>query len=166
MDHLRKRSRVTGDIVRLVQGDIFQSCAQTLVNPVNCRGASGKGLALEFSRRWPEMAEAYQQACGRGEVRIGHPFLFRKEDRQVLCLPTKDDWRKPSKYEFIEAGLGAIRDRFKEWEIKSLAVPALGCGLGGLEWDKIKSVIVRYLSDLPIDIEVYEPEARSSGLGR
>src|SRR5262245_30585669 len=89
-------------------GNIFESNAKTLVNTVNCVGVMGKGLAKEFKDRYPAMADAYVQACRRGEVRSGVPFIYRYLDQNILCFPTKDNWKGPSKYEFIEAGLSAL----------------------------------------------------------
>ncbi len=103
--------------IRIVHGSIFESSAQTLVNPVNCRGVMGAGLAKEFNRRWPRMYEVYREACQRGEVRIGHPLLCPMRDRWVLNFPTKDDWRERSKLEYIERGLETVVARYQEWGI-------------------------------------------------
>jgi len=145
-------------MIRYVRGNLFDSGAQTLVNPVNCRGVMGKGLAKAFKERWPEMFPQYQEACKIGEVRPGSPLLFKGNDRQILSVPTKDDWKQPSTLEMVEAGLNAIRERYRDWGITSIAMPALGCGLGGLEWSKVRPLIETHLSDLPIEIEVYEPQ--------
>lgn len=153
-------------MIRFTQGNLFDAKAQTLVNTVNCVGVMGKGLAKEFRDRWPEMCRHYQVACRRGELRSGKPFLYRDLGIQILCFPTKDNWKGPSKYEFIEAGLQAIREHYREWEITSLALPALGCGLGGLEWDKVKALMEKILGDLPIEIEVYEPGPADLKVGR
>jgi O-acetyl-ADP-ribose deacetylase (regulator of RNase III) len=146
-------------MIQFVQGNLFDSSAQTLINPVNCRGVMGKGLAKVFKDHWPEMFRQYQEACRKGAVRPGSPLLFKGKDRQILSVPTKDDWKKPSTYEIVEAGLKAIRERYRDWGITSLAMPALGCGLGGLEWSKVRPLIATHLADLPIGIEVYEPQA-------
>jgi len=144
-------------MIRFVTGNILESKAQTLVNTVNCVGVMGKGLAKAFRDQWPEMYREYQAACRRRELRSGKPFLWRDLHKQILCLPTKDNWKGSSKYEFIEAGLEAIRQQYRDWNIKSLAVPPLGCGLGGLEWDKVRALIEKHLGDLPLETEVYEP---------
>lgn len=142
-------------MIKFVQGDIFKSKAQTLVNPVNCKGAMGKGLAFGFRMHWPDMYNAYKLACKQGIVRPGNPLLFEGSP-QILSVPTKDDWRNPSTYEIVEAGINAIKENYQKWHITSLAIPALGCGLGGLSWNKVKPLIME-LAVLPIDIEVYEP---------
>lgn len=144
-------------MIKFVNGDIFKSEAQTLVNTVNCVGVMGKGLAKEFKDRFPEMNRQYVAACKRGEVRSGHPFLYRDLTRVILCFPTKDNWKGPSKYEFVEAGLDTIAAKYPQWGITSMAIPPLGCGLGGLDWKKVRSLIEKYLGSLPIPIDVYEP---------
>ena len=115
-------------MMRFTRGNLFDSGAQTLVNTVNCVGVMGKGIAKEFRDRWPEMFKDYFAACRRHELRAGRPHLWRSGDRLILNFPTKDNWKEPSKYEFIEAGLKAIRDRYQEWGISSMAFPPLGCG--------------------------------------
>ena len=133
-------------MIRIVQGNLFQSSAQTLVNAVNCDGFMGRGLSKGFRERWPSMFLAYHDACLHGEVSIGRPFLFRAADRQILNVPTRERWKSPSRYDFVEAGLEAIRDRHQEWGITSIALPALGCGLGGLDWGKVRPMIERAFS--------------------
>jgi O-acetyl-ADP-ribose deacetylase (regulator of RNase III) len=146
--------------MRLVQGDIFRSKATTLVNPVNCMGVMGAGLALAFKKRFPAMYVEYHDLCTRGQVRPGKPHLFRDiSGTQILNLPTKVDWRDQSKLELIEAGLQWFRENYEVKGIVSAAFPALGCGLGGLCWDDVLPLLEKYLCDLPIDIEVYVPQS-------
>jgi O-acetyl-ADP-ribose deacetylase (regulator of RNase III) len=149
-------------MIRFVQGDLLSSGSQTLVNPVNCLGVMGKGLAKAFKDRWPEMFKLYRDACLRGEVRPGLPHLYRTPEKQILSVPTKDDYKAPSTYEIVEAGLRALRDRYREWDIQSLALPALGCGLGGLDWPRVREMIEANLTGVPIEIEVYEPRPEST----
>ena len=144
-------------MIRFIKGNIFDSNAKTLVNTVNCVGIMGKGLAKEFKLRFPSMYKEYVNACRRGELRSGRPFIYRDLVKNVLCFPTKDNWKGPSKYEFIEAGLKAIAENYEKWGLESLAVPPLGTGLGGLDWKRVKELVIKYLGHLPIDIEVYEP---------
>lgn len=144
-------------MISFKSGDIFKSKSQTLVATVNCVGIMGKGLAKEFKQRFPEMFKEYAKACARGELKKGKLFLYDYLDVKILCFPTKDNWKGPSKYEFIEEGLITLRQHYHEWGITSIAVPPLGSGLGGLKWEKVRELIVKYLEDLPIDIEVYEP---------
>ncbi|MCI0558816.1 MAG: macro domain-containing protein, partial [Nitrososphaera sp.] len=144
-------------MIKFVQGDIFQSKAETLIATVNCVGIMGKGLAKEFRLRYPEMYREYVKICKKGELRKGRLFHFKDLHSAILCFPTKDNWKGPSKYEFVEEGLKALVANYEKWQISSLAIPPLGCGLGGLDWDRVKSLIKKYLSHLPIEIEVYEP---------
>jgi O-acetyl-ADP-ribose deacetylase (regulator of RNase III) len=139
-------------------GDIFQSSAQTLVNTVNCVGVMGKGIALGFKRRFPEMFDDYVARCERGEVRLGSPYLYRYEDGPwILNFPTKDHWKSRSRLPDIEAGLTHLRDHYESWGITSLAVPPLGAGNGGLEWHVVGPTLVRHLAELRIPVELYVP---------
>lgn len=144
-------------MLTFTHGDLFKSKAQTLVATVNCVGIMGKGIAKEFRQRFPDMYKAYFKACKRGELQSGRLFYYKDLVSSILCFPTKDNWKGSSKYEFIEAGLKAIVENYQKWGIDSLALPPLGCGLGGLDWSKVKPLIVKHLAELPIDIEVYEP---------
>ncbi len=146
-------------MIKFVQGDIFKSKMQTLVATVNCVGIMGKGLAKEFKLRYPDMYKEYAKACKRGELQKGKLFLYRDLQNSILCFPTKDNWKGPSKYEFIEEGLKTLVDKHQEWGITSIAIPPLGSGLGGLDWTKVKALILKFLSDLPIEFEIYEPLA-------
>lgn len=144
--------------LQILRGDIFRSAAQTLVNPVNTHGVMGGGLALEFRRRFPDMFQDYVQRCRRGEVRIGKPYIWHSPAGQnVLNFPTKDDWKSPSRLEYIAEGLRYLVDHHLEMGITSLAVPALGCGLGGLEWRVVRPLMGRELSLLGIPVEIFEP---------
>ena len=144
--------------MKVLVGDIFQSEAQTLVNAVNCVGVMGKGIALEFKKRFPEMYEDYVVRCARKEVRIGEPYLFRGAALpQIINFPTKDHWKSLSRIEDIEHGLKYLLSRYKEWGISSLAVPALGCGNGQLEWQVVKPLIQKYVQEMDVPVEVYAP---------
>jgi O-acetyl-ADP-ribose deacetylase (regulator of RNase III)/uncharacterized protein YwgA len=143
---------------RALIGDLFASRAQTLVNTVNCVGVMGKGVALEFKKRWPAMFEDYQRRCERKQVRLGEPYLYRDAaGTSIVNFPTKDHWRSPSRIADIERGLDYLVDHVRDWRIASLALPPLGCGNGGLEWSEVGPLIYRKLHNLPIDVEVYAP---------
>lgn len=145
-------------MVKVVIGDIFESGAQTLVNTVNCVGVMGKGVALEFKHRFPEMYDDYVRRCARGEVRLGQPYLFRwLFPPWVLNFPTKDHWRSVARLADIEAGLRHLIANYREWGIESLAVPPLGCGQGQLEWRIVGPTLYRYLSQMDIPVELYAP---------
>jgi len=139
-------------------GDLFASQAQTLVNTVNCVGVMGKGVALEFKKRWPAMFEDYQRRCASKQVRLGVPYLYRDvAGAPIVNFPTKDHWRSPSRVADIENGLDYLVAHAEEWGIRSLAVPPLGCGNGGLEWSEVGPLIYRKLHGAPFDVEVYAP---------
>jgi O-acetyl-ADP-ribose deacetylase (regulator of RNase III)/uncharacterized protein YwgA len=145
-------------MVKVVTGDIFESKAQTLVNTVNCVGVMGKGIALEFKRRFPDMYEDYVARCRRGQVRLGEPYLFRRATPPwVLNFPTKDDWRSLAKLSDIVRGLEYLNTHHREWGITSLAVPPLGCGQGQLEWRVVGPTLFRYIKKLDIAVELYAP---------
>ncbi len=139
-------------------GDMFASKAQAIVNTVNCVGIMGKGVALEFKRRYPAMFQDYEQRCARKEVRVGEPYVFQlNADRLIVNFPTKDHWRSPSRLSDIEAGLDLFVERYVAWGVTSIAFPPLGCGNGGLLWSDVGQVMYQKLNKLPIPIEVYAP---------
>lgn len=138
-------------------GDLFASDADALVNTVNCVGVMGKGVALEFKKRFPLMARDYADRCARGEVRLGEPYLFAEQGRRIINFPTKGHWRSPSRLRDIEAGLDRLVVQMAEWGIAGIALPPLGCGNGGLEWSQVGPLIYAKLGSLPIEVEVYAP---------
>ncbi|NSW76998.1 MAG: macro domain-containing protein [Candidatus Atribacteria bacterium] len=146
----------------LVGKNIFDSQAQTLVNTVNCVGVMGKGLALEFKKRFPQMYEDYVERCQRKELKIGQPYLYTASKPWILNFPTKYHWRQGSKRDYIEKGLQYLLEHYREWGIESLAVPPLGCGEGGLAWEVIGPIIEWYLSRMDIPVELYAPYDLSS----
>lgn len=139
-------------------GSIFNSKCQTLVNPINCVGLMGAGLAKMFSDKYPAMNRDYRQRCNNGEVVIGMPYVYQTADKTVLNFPTKNDWRKASKIEYISDGLDYFVSNYKDMGITSIAFPALGAGLGGLDWETVKQVMLEKLSNLDIEIEIYSPK--------
>jgi O-acetyl-ADP-ribose deacetylase (regulator of RNase III)/uncharacterized protein YwgA len=144
--------------VRVLIGDMFESRAQTWVNTVNCVGVMGKGIALGFKQRFPEMYRDYVERCERGEVKLGQPYLYRHLiPPWVLNFPTKDHWRSVSKLSDIVAGLRYLEAHYQQWEIESLAVPPLGSGEGQLEWRVVGPTLYRHLSRLDIPVELYAP---------
>ncbi len=139
-------------------GDLFSSSAQTLVNTVNCVGVMGKGVALEFKNRYPEMFEDYLVRCGRREVRLGLPYLYRDlAGVSILNFPTKNHWRSSARLADIDSGLDHFVAHHAQWAITSIAFPPLGCGNGGLEWSEVGPLMFRKLRRLEIPIEVYAP---------
>ena len=142
-------------MIRYLTGDIFQSEMQTLVVPVNTVGVMGAGLAKEFARRYPKMFEIYREDCEDGIYKVGRLGIWRENiSRWILNFPTKTDWRKPSKLEYIEAGLETLVETYERAYIESIAFPKLGCGLGGLHWPDVRALFEDYLNQVCIDVEV------------
>lgn len=139
-------------------GDLFASRAQTLVNTVNTVGIMGKGVALEFKKRWPAMFDDYKAKCDRQQLQLGEPYLYRDlSGAWIVNFPTKGHWKAATRISDIERGLDQLAARIDEWGITSLAMPPLGCGNGGLEWSEVGPLIYRKMSGLAIDVEVYAP---------
>lgn len=140
---------------------MFESDAEALVNTVNTMGVMGKGVALQFKNRYHDNYKAYAEACKRGEVRIGQMLVVRDHsllgEKLIVNFPTKTDWRKPSEYEYVAQGLDALVDTINQYGIKSIAIPPLGAGNGGLRWDRVKQMIEEKLAGLDVRIVVYEP---------
>jgi O-acetyl-ADP-ribose deacetylase (regulator of RNase III)/uncharacterized protein YwgA len=144
--------------VKVLIGDIFESKAQTLVNTVNCVGVMGKGIALRFRERFPDMYEDYVLRCKAREVKLGQPYLYRRLiPPWIVNFPTKYHWRDRSSLEAIVRGTEYLAKHSREWGIESLAVPPLGCGEGQLDWRVVGPTLYRHLSQLPIPVELYAP---------
>lgn len=148
-------------IPKIIKGNIFNSNCQTLVNTVNCVGFMGKGIALEFGYRYPEMERKYKEMCKENKIRIGKLWLYKSNDKRILNFPTKKDWKHPSKLEYIEEGLKNFANNYANQGVTSIAFPQLGTSSGGLEWTEIRALMLRYLSNLEIPIEIYEFEAKA-----
>jgi O-acetyl-ADP-ribose deacetylase (regulator of RNase III) len=145
-------------MLKILVGDLFASQAQTLVNAVNCVGVMGRGLALEFKKRFPQMFEDYVERCRHNQVRLGEPYVFRdRSGVMVMNFPTKGHWRSSSRLIDIEQGLDYFLAHYADWGVSSVAFPALGCGYGGLAWAEVEPVMYGKLRDLPIAVEVYVP---------
>lgn len=142
-------------MIEYIEGDIFSSPAQVIVNTVNTVGVMGKGLALSYKNRYPEMFEAYKRACDKNQLKTGKLMLFYSPDHWILLFPTKENWRYPSKLEYIEAGLVKFVQTYADKNITSIAFPRLGCGNGELNWDDVRPIMEKYLHSLPIEIYIY-----------
>ncbi len=140
-------------MIELTQGNILKAEAEALVNTVNCAGLMGKGIALQFKKAYPENFDAYHKACAVGKVQPGRMFIFDLHSmlnpKYVVNFPTKRDWRANSRYEDIESGLQALVADIRRLGIRSIAMPPLGCGLGGLDWNKVRPMIERAFANLP-----------------
>lgn len=149
-------------MIKYLKGNILNSDSQALVNTVNTVGVMGKGIALQFKKAYPENYKSYLKACKNNEISIGNMCVTSGNysstgEKIIINFPTKKDWRNPSEYEYIESGLNSLKEIIKTNKIKSIALPPLGAGNGGLVWEKVKKIIDEKLSDLEIEIYVYVP---------
>ncbi len=150
-------------MIQYVEGNILESDAMALVNTVNLVGVMGKGIALQFKKQFPINFKLYKKACEENTIGIGKLLVTKEQtvfgEKIIINFPTKKDWRKSSEYSYIEDGLDDLIRIIGEYHIKSVAIPPLGAGNGGLHWEIVKKIIEGKLSSLPIDIIVYEPNA-------
>lgn len=128
-----------------MQGNIFDAETDSFVNPVNCAGVMGKGLALEFKKRFPTNFSVYKEECSHSRLFPGKVFSFNENGKTIFNFPTKDHWKENSNYKDIERGLNSLVVEILRSEVKSVAIPALGCGLGGLDFGKVSILIQRAL---------------------
>ncbi len=145
------------------EGDLLSTDAEALVNTVNTVGVMGKGIALQFKQAFPDNYSAYEAACKRGEVQLGRMFVFHRNTlnnpRIIINFPTKEHWRKRSRIEDIESGLQALIEVVESEKIHSIAVPPLGCGSGGLDWNQVRPRIEQAFSEVPeISVQLFYPE--------
>ncbi|MCU0326452.1 MAG: macro domain-containing protein [Spirosomaceae bacterium] len=143
-------------------GNLLESKADALVNTVNTVGVMGKGIALQFKNIFPNNLKLYHNACKNRELKVGKLFITEEESllagkKIIVNFPTKTDWRLPSEYEYIEDGLAELVKVIKERNIKSIAVPPLGSGNGGLDWNNVKQILEKYLKDVDCNVYIYEP---------
>ena len=149
-------------MIRFTTGDILAEDAEALVNTVNCVGVMGRGIALQFKKAFPENFRVYAEACERGEVQPGRMFVFETRQltnpRYIVNFPTKRHWRGNSRIEDIDAGLKDLATVIRKRDIRSIAVPPLGAGLGGLEWSDVRPRIENALHGFnDLDVVVFEP---------
>lgn len=171
--------RIT-DRLSLVHGDMFFSTMQTLTISVNTVGVMGKGLASRTKYQFPDVYVFYEDLCREKKLQIGKPYIYKREssfdemlydnpgdlpelnsNKWFLLFPTKKHWRNESKLEDIEAGLKWLNENYAREGVHSLALPALGCGLGGLEWKDVGPLMCKYLASLPIPVSIYLPREQS-----
>lgn len=147
-------------MIEFVHGDMFAAPVDIRVNTVNCVGVMGAGVALAFKQRYPEMFKEYKKHCKDGLIRPGKLHIWKALSGDwIINFPTKRDWREQSRYEDISDGLDDLRDYLRSLGPVSVALPALGCGHGGLEWDRVSKMIEDKLRDLDADIRVFSPSA-------
>ncbi len=173
------RSKI-GDNISVIEGDMFFSTLQTLTISVNLQGVMGKGLASRAKYQFPDVYVAYQDACRSKRITATKPYLYKREgslDEELadfgadlatpnavkwfLLFATKREWRENSRLEDIEGGLDWVRRNFQTQNIKSLAMPALGCGLGGLDWKDVGALMCKYLHGIGIPVAIYLPRERT-----
>lgn len=149
-------------MIELTCGDILKDDSDAIVNTVNCVGIMGRGIALQFKNAWPENFKAYEVACKREEVQPGRMFVFDTEQltspRYIINFPTKRHWRGKSRMQDIDSGLIALVAEIQQRGIRSIAIPPLGSGLGGLEWSDVLPRIEHVMKSLPdVRVRIYEP---------
>lgn len=148
-------------MITYVSGSLFQSPAHVLVNTVNTVGVMGKGIAYQFKLAYPEMFKQYQAWCESGQFNIGQLWLYKTSHKWILNFPTKQDWRQPSRLEYIEQGLKKFVTMYPLKGITTISFPQLGCGNGELNWDKqVKPLMENYLSNLPISVYIHLYDAK------
>lgn len=147
-------------MIEFIRGDLFEQPAQIRINTVNCVGVMGAGVALAFKQRYPEMYRDYVRACRRGDIRPGEIHVWRPLGEDwIINFPTKRDWREPSRIDDIGAGLDALKRYLQPLGPVTVALPALGCGHGGLDWTQVSQLIESKLSGLDAHFYVFEPAA-------
>lgn len=149
-------------MITYTTGDLLNDSAQALVNTVNCVGVMGRGIALQFKKQFPDNFKAYEQACKAGEVKLGKMFVWENQSifgkNYIINFPTKNHWRGKSQLSDIANGLDDLVKIIKQYKIKSFAIPPLGSGLGGLDWNQVKPLIEEKLAGLDdVQIIIYEP---------
>lgn len=149
-------------MITYIEGNLFTSTAQTLVNTVNTAGVMGKGIAKGFKTYFPEMVPEYVRRCKDGSFTHGQLLLYRTPHKWVLNFPTKRHWRNPSRRDDVEAGLQTFVRTYAEQGISSVAFPQLGCGNGGLDWEsQVRPLMEQYLGDLFLDVQIIIPDRRA-----
>lgn len=148
-------------MITYLKGNLLEANTEALVNTVNTVGVMGKGIALQFKERFPHNNQVYIKACKEGSLTIGTLLIVKESildgEKIIINFPTKKDWKHRSSYSYVESGLQALKAELEKNEIKSIAIPPLGCGNGGLDWAKVKPIMETYLKDLKLDIQIYEP---------
>ena len=148
--------------ITITKGNMFDLNCDALVNPINCKGVMGAGLALEFKKRYPAMFTEYVKLCKASQIQIGKVWIWETglliPPLYLINFPTKDDWRNPSKLKWIESGLDDLRSHVILNEMASIALPALGCGKGNLSFDNVRPLIELKLGDLKTNVFLFEPQ--------
>ena len=151
-------------MIQYIIGNLLDNKAEALVNTVNTVGVMGKGIALQFRNMFPNNFKIYVKACENKKLKIGNLLVTEEETlltgkKIIINFPTKTNWRNPSEYSYIDEGLTELVKIIKEKDIKSIAIPPLGAGNGGLDWNKVKLILEKHLADVDCDIFIYQPNA-------
>ncbi len=149
-------------MIEITHGDLLEADVEALVNTVNTVGVMGKGIALQFKKAFPENYRTYRDACERGDLQPGRMFVFETgrmfNPRYIVNFPTKRHWRNRSRLDDVRAGLDALAGEIRERDIASVAIPALGCGHGGLDWRVVRPLIEEAMAEVPdVRALLYEP---------
>lgn len=148
--------------IKIIEGSLFDSECQTVVNSVNCVGVMGKGIALEFRLRHPAMYEKYVEICREGLLDIGQLWVYKNTEQWILNFPTKKHWKYPTKIEYLELGLQKFLDTYEKEQITSVAFPLLGTENGKLDKEVALDVMKTYLHQCNIYTEIYLYRANCS----
>jgi len=151
-------------MIELKHGNLLNADTEALVNTVNTEGVMGKGVALQFKKAFPEMYKEYREFCKQGKLSVGKLHIYHystlTESKYIINFPTKIKWKDPSRLEYIEKGLDALTREIKKSGIRSIAIPPLGCGFGGLSWKEVFPLIEKAFRDLPdVNVIIYPPQA-------
>ena len=138
-------------MIKFVTGDIFNSNADCLINTVNCEGVMGKGIAYQFKIRFPQNNLEYIRECETGKLKVNTIHYYKEDGIWIVNFPTKNKWREKSKIDYIEKGLEQLIKFIIEYNPRIIAIPPLGCGNGGLNWDIVKSIIIEKLRNIEKD---------------
>lgn len=141
--------------VNIIEGNIFNTSCQTIVNTVNCVGVMGAGIALECRLRYPEMYDRYIKLCAEKRIDIGLLWIYKSEDKWVLNFPTKKHWRYPSRIEYLHLGLKKFVETYNDKGIESIAFPLLGADKGGIDQEESLAIMTSYLEKVNINVEIY-----------
>lgn len=156
----KEKRRWVHTMINYVKGDILQSKDEAVVNPVNCIGVMGAGLAKQFREKYPHMFLAYKSVCDKGHLQIGDLFVYNTDlaaPKLIINMPTKIHWKYPSKMLYIEEGLWALRCYIANHNVLSVSIPKIGTGLGGLDWVEVKQILELTLYDMTFcEVNVYE----------
>ena len=149
-------------MIQFMEGNLLDSDTDALVNTVNTVGIMGKGIALQFKQAFPENFKAYERACARGEVRLGEMHVVQtarlENPRIIINFPTKAHWRSKARLNDIERGIDDLVRVIERHQVRSIAIPPLGCGNGGLNWSDVRPLIMRALANLDIEVLLFEPK--------